>query len=138
MDIFVLAHTFQKQASYETFKAILEILDLAQALTINPYEDLSTEEELAAKEISHLAAVMADKAYTKGLKISELNYLVGKLKDKVLQCSLNPELDSMKNDLNELLTKLQHFPLSDVDAQAPEVVHYKHMPFNSLDPEGNR
>lgn len=120
MSLFALACAFQKQASYETFKAILEILNLAQALTINPYEDLSAEEELAAKEISHLAAVMADKAYNQGLTISELNYLTSKLKEKVLQASLNPDLDSMKNDLNELLTALQKLPLSDVDVQKPQ------------------
>lgn len=128
MDIFSLAEKFYKEASLETYQAILEVLDLAQALRVSPYEELTESEQKGAEEIAHLVEILADKAYHSGLSVSELNYLLGKIKDKVLQVSLNPENQGLVKDLGEILDKLQNFPLSEVEAQLP----------GSSEPQGER
>lgn len=130
MSIYKVAQRYEqivRQAS-TSYADLVGIHEMAQALAMDPYEDLSPEQAGVAIEIAKLTAALADRAYRSGLSASELQWTVNKIKNKLLQYAMNPELDSIQSSLGAILSKLQRLSISDIPAQMGAGSTYKAQP----------
>lgn len=130
MSIYKVAQRYEqivRQAS-TSYADLVSIHEMAQALAMDPYEDLSPEQAGVAIEIAKLTAALADRAYRSGLSANELQWAVNKIKNKLLQYATNPELDGIQSGLGSILSKLQNLSISNIPAQLGAGSTYKAKP----------
>ena len=130
MSIYKVAQRYEqivRQAS-TSYADLVSIHEMAQALAMDPYEDLSPEQAGVAIEIAKLTAALADRAYRSGLSANELQWAVNKIKNKLLQYAMNPELDGIQSGLGSILSKLQNLSISNIPAQLGAGSTYKAKP----------
>jgi len=141
MDIYKLAKKYNKiiikaaKTSYADLVTIHELAqDIVNTLTYKKPELYADEPEIpdatmpdvmdrampAAMGVAKFTAALADKAYRTGLTASELKFATDKLKSKILNYALNPDLAILKTPFGEILSKLQNLTITDIESQIPQ------------------
>lgn len=120
MSIYKIAQRYEnlvRQANSANYADLVSIHEMAQALAMDPYEELSPEEGSAAIEIAKLTAALADRAYRSGLSASELKWSADKIKNKLLNYGMDSKLNGIKDQLGAILSKFQGLVVSDIPGQ---------------------
>ena len=120
MSIVSVANQFYRQvkiAMGDNYRKLLKVQELAQAASIDPYDEYSPEEIKSLQDLLKTISILTDKAYRTGVDAPHIKYFVDAAKSQLLKLVMLSSSEVVKKELTGLLNAIGEVQMVDIPGQ---------------------